>query len=111
MKIDLEELISNQFSSRQHAIISAKFAAILLSIAFVLAAAPIVIFNVFFGIFGLNQGDNSPLFDREYLRWLVWLFGLMSGFWWLHEAFKNSNTKWPWLLALVASSITHWFVL
>lgn len=110
MKIDLYELISSQFPLRQYALALSKLGAVLMSIAFGLAVTPVVIFDVFFGLFGLNQGDRLPLLDREYLLWLVGLYGLMSGFWCLHQSIKISRPSWAWFWPLLISAGVLWFL-
>lgn len=108
MKIDIPNPPSllNQF-----AIKATRVHGIFMTATFAVAILPVLIFDVFFGIFGINNGDRAPLLDRTYLELLIWLFGVMCGFWWLHYSLKGDGRKWWWLIPLVLCAAVLRFVL
>jgi hypothetical protein len=78
--------------------------AVLFTTIFVFGITPVLVFDVFYGTFGLHTNRYPPLLDFEYLKVLIASFLMMSVAWCLYFIVKGTNEKYTWLVAVLISS-------
>jgi hypothetical protein len=84
--------------------------AVLFTIVFTIGITPVLVFDVFYGTFGLHANRYPPLLDFEYLKVLIVSFLMMSVAWCLYFTVKGTNEKYAWLAAVLVSSLIFLFL-